>query len=683
MSLTNSGANRPECLRMKKCSNILVTVGLILFFASSSLATMVEENAIRKIAKVWLKENANFRRVSQQFPGFQKFSIKSINPIFHDESGNVLSYHVALDPKGYLIVNGQDTLQPVLCYSASSDLDLSDVPENSLRAILTRDFDSYKKALRDYRKGIKQGGKDKEFEKNKGRWSNLLAKAEALESVASLSDSTLEYLENPTVADSPLIGPLLQSTWNQNRHYNYFCPADPAASSYYDGRMPVGCVATAAGQIMNYYNWPPHGIGCHSYSWSSTELSADFNDTYSWGEMLLEYDPWNDESASAVEAVAELLYEIGVSIEMQYSTYGSSSSIFDMNSAFNNHFFYELADYLLRADDVVAFAEALSLEMENNSPVIGGVPGHAVVIDGLDTSMPDGTYFHINYGWGGMNDNWYLLDDIVGDTLEYAFTGNIPVLMPILTSPESPTPDRDGTYSINWNFPSARSNEVNHFMLLEGQYQPETLTDHADNDDFWRLNDPWHITSPGYDGTGSAFSMGILLGDYSLTLLDEVRASDVTTLSFYFKARLWDQTFTVEISDDNGLTWNTHFQITEQNMSYWDEAVIDLSDYAGSTVLVRFRVVYPGGYYYSGGGLWLDEIVLSGTDLLQWQYIADDINPLAASYEISGKNTGEYYYAMQACTLDSCGERSPAILQRVAKTNNAIGQILFLLLKSD
>ena len=47
----------------------------------------------------------------------------------------------------------------------------------------------------------------------------------------------------------PLLGDIV---WNQDAPFNNECPFD----KNYSMTAPVGCVATAAAQIMKYYNYP-------------------------------------------------------------------------------------------------------------------------------------------------------------------------------------------------------------------------------------------------------------------------------------------------------------------------------------------------------------------------------------------------------------------------------------------
>ena len=58
---------------------------------------------------------------------------------------------------------------------------------------------------------------------------------------------------------------LVQTKWNQNYPYNYYCPE---ASGGPGGRCYAGCVATAMSQVMKYWNHPLQGTGSHTNYYS-------------------------------------------------------------------------------------------------------------------------------------------------------------------------------------------------------------------------------------------------------------------------------------------------------------------------------------------------------------------------------------------------------------------------------
>jgi hypothetical protein len=213
------------------------------------------------------------------------------------------------------------------------------------------------------------------------------------------------------------VGPLLTTMWDQDWPYNIFCPTYTTSQGE-TKRAVTGCVATATAQVMNYHKWPQQGRGSHSYicqvdGTDETELSADFSQsTYQWDLMLDRYD--ESCSEESCEAVARLMSDVGISMDMGY---GSSSGAWetDARNALVQYFRYTDKSYLLHRDNFSAneWDELLVKELSSSRPVIYcganisgmGNSGHAFVLDGFDT---DG-YFHVNWGWGGYYDGYFLV----------------------------------------------------------------------------------------------------------------------------------------------------------------------------------------------------------------------------------------------------------------------------------
>ena len=208
------------------------------------------------------------------------------------------------------------------------------------------------------------------------------------------------------------VAPLCASIWNQSTPFNKYAPEYNDSGS----KCVTGCVATAMAQIMYFHKHPAQGSGSYSYYWICTEpvgkaawLSADFGNTsYDWGNMIDNYrSGYTNEQA---DAVATLMYHCGVSINMGY---GSSSGAYttDVPRALKNYFDYD-ANYQ-RIQKVMYSPDSLNAiifsELKANRPVLvsgsNEEGGHAFVCDGCDSKG----YFHINWGWGGSNDGYFLL----------------------------------------------------------------------------------------------------------------------------------------------------------------------------------------------------------------------------------------------------------------------------------
>jgi hypothetical protein len=198
-------------------------------------------------------------------------------------------------------------------------------------------------------------------------------------------------------------GPLLTTSWHQGAPYNNLCPEG-------DGdRCVVGCVATAAAQIVWYYAWPPYGQGQHSYFWNGDQscdgdtpgetLYADYSDPY-------EYD-------GSHAAMAELSYEMGVAYEMNYGACASGAWTMQGVWIYPQYYRYLDVGIIHHRDEHSASSwfETIKAEIDMRRPILYQIPRHAIVCDGWREA--DGLdQYHFNYGWGGSNNAWYTVDDL-------------------------------------------------------------------------------------------------------------------------------------------------------------------------------------------------------------------------------------------------------------------------------
>ena len=659
MRIRNINTSDRFLILYSKVNGILLLYALLFFcfflvVPSFAFAKPVGVDVVEKVARVWLSDNGVFVKAKEELGG-DSFRISSVSPIYQGRRGRVLAYHVDLSPMGYLVVSGDDLLHPVICYSPDGELDLSDKKNNSFRTMFRKDMARSDDFV------IFNEGKN-QLNKNQNKWGKLLDRFAELE--IKLSDTSLAEEVIDFVTDQ-VVGPFLATVWNQNHHYNNFCPDDPLASAYYDGKMPAGCIAVAAAQFMKFHQWPPRGTGQHSYQWNTEILSASFDDSFVWTNMVDFYDPWGVEPVDLVHAVAELIYELGVSVDMDYDHDGSASSPVKLNSSLGEYFFYKPGVFTRRLTDPHSFDEKIRAEMIAGHPVITSIPGHAIVADGLDSSSGD-DYYHINYGWGGINNNWYLLTGIAGtSTVTDALFDLQPIFYPLLREMVDEI-DSDANFILQWDFPWTRVDEVGYFKLWEGIFHNQDFWDEGDDFTAWRQSGGWQLVSPGYGETGSAFYVPPdLLGNFSLTLASPIRVvGSVSSLSFYYKAYLGDAHFIVETSIDNGLTWDEHVNITDERpkvQSPWTPVQIDLSAYGGENLLLRFRSNFEFGAYFLPplGGLWLDNIGITGVEQLSWHLVADSLLPQASEFELTGRVNGSYYFAVQPCNAAGCFERSP------------------------
>ena len=197
------------------------------------------------------------------------------------------------------------------------------------------------------------------------------------------------------------IEPLLSSRWDQGSPYNALCP----------GGCPTGCAATSTAQVMYYHKWPAATIAeIPSYYTSSRHYHIEAvpaGAILNWDAMI---DSYNYSSSSeSRQAVAELMSYVGRSIKMDYDFMGSGAYSHDMVPGISICFDYQVTQLYRKNYPLVAFEDSIYQQLATGYPVIfngmstGG--GHSFVVDGYDSNH----YFHINWGWGGESDNFFLL----------------------------------------------------------------------------------------------------------------------------------------------------------------------------------------------------------------------------------------------------------------------------------
>ena len=200
--------------------------------------------------------------------------------------------------------------------------------------------------------------------------------------------------------------------WNQGEPYNREAPV------WEGNRSVTGCAATAAAIICHYNRWPDCGVGTtpeysyyDSYNVLRTIPANTLGRTYDYDNMLLDYN--NGYTEKQGNAVAALMKDMGTAIYMSYHYTESGASAFNNVQAFGKYFKYSKEAKLLCLDNygIETWNNMMRENLRKCGPTFysGGsnIGGHAFVIDGYS-----GDYFHINYGWGGSANAWYLLPHI-------------------------------------------------------------------------------------------------------------------------------------------------------------------------------------------------------------------------------------------------------------------------------
>lgn len=208
------------------------------------------------------------------------------------------------------------------------------------------------------------------------------------------------------VAAEVTVSPLIKVTWNQGSGWNRFCPEDTEGPG---GHVYVGCVAVSMAQAMSVYGVPATGYGSKQYVHPEYGLIfADFGSaTYDWANM----SPTVSDEYNAL-----LLYHCAVSVGMDFAPDGSGTlTSAAASTALKSFFRYsQQISWARRGTDTNLWKKRLDENLLAGRPVIyAGFPvtgsvGHAFNIDGVFRS----NYYHINWGWSGVNDGYYTIDNL-------------------------------------------------------------------------------------------------------------------------------------------------------------------------------------------------------------------------------------------------------------------------------
>lgn len=286
--------------------------------------------------------------------------------------------------EGFMIVSADDSAYPLLGYSDSGKFDVKNMPPQ-----LKSWLDGY---------------------------SREIAVVRSSEVEASATNQV------PSLPEMSAVDPLLKSKWNQGAPYNKYCYSLEA-----DGdsvQSVTGCVATAMAQVMYYFQQPETGQGEISYKHgdSGTYTMNFAAENFNWKEMQPTYyvGTYTDEEA---DAVAYLMKACGYSVKMDYGKGESGASGANIPGALINYFGYKggLRLETRKFWTYTEWAQMIHKNLVEIGPVIYDGDaldgGHSFVCDGYDGNG----YFHINWGWGGMADGYYLLDALNPD--EYGIGG--------------------------------------------------------------------------------------------------------------------------------------------------------------------------------------------------------------------------------------------------------------------
>lgn len=317
----------------------------------------------------------------------KQISNRSLKPVALSnrmlKAGNQAAFYIfnVGNNQGFIIVSGDDRINPILGYSDEGYFDEAKAPSNM------------KNMLSEYAQQI-----------------SMLDEFSGIDGAIAAAKNVVDTRNS--------IAPLITTKWDQARPYWNKCPQVQNEDGEYEPSY-TGCVATAMSQIMKYYNYPAqttqvipsyqYGYGTGNMGEYITQTTEDLPvTTFDWAHMLDSYNGSEDQVYT--DAVATLMLYVGHAAHMTYALTASGTTDPYIPKAFNNYFDYN-AQLVYRSDyDQQAWEDMVYQELVAGRPMVyngraGSGGGHSFVCDGYEM----GDYYHINWGWGGLGNGYFQL----------------------------------------------------------------------------------------------------------------------------------------------------------------------------------------------------------------------------------------------------------------------------------
>ena len=387
---------------------------LLMFVAMSYAANVVPVEDAMTASKNFLSERVGAAKASQ-------LELVLVNTEY-SEDGTPATYRFSVGDHGFMIVSATDLANPVLAFSLESNF-----KEGTGADIYTERYAKELSYLKDNPSAALNV---------RNSWNHYLA---------------ADFKPFATKGN-PCVQPLITTRWTQEQYYNTMCPYNPRNSYADDYHTPVGCVALTMANILFFYRFPDHGIG--SVSYFPREYSDEGELTYSYPVQIVNYSQARYDynamanSLSAYDGeLAKLIYHCGVSVRMSYGFDGSGSqSEYALGALQDHYFFSDNARFQVMTDIVpndslmYLWVDKAKAELDQHRPLFfsgqsTAAGGHAWIVDGY-TTIGNATYFHVNWGWAGSSNGYYLINNQV--TTSYGnFNANNANTMMINLMPDS------------------------------------------------------------------------------------------------------------------------------------------------------------------------------------------------------------------------------------------------------
>ncbi len=284
--------------------------------------------------------------------------------------------------KGFVIVSGDDRSEEILGYADNGSLDVDNLPE-----MLQEMLDGFAEELQEL--------------DEKGLTMPAPTASRAPRKAMSASRHPID--------------PLTTSKWSQGLPWTYKLPNHNKGGS--TAKPPQGCGICCLSQMVYFWkylhmtrNIPAYTMNTDYYEGTFPELPIREFDF----DMMQDDYTYTSYTSAQREEIATLTLYILQAMKSRFThDHATSTSSTNVPTVFPKYFGYTMAPKVLRSDmSPYEFENFIYNDIRQGMPaMIGGSNpewGHFFIADGYSY---DG-FFHINWGWGGQADGYFLLSPL-------------------------------------------------------------------------------------------------------------------------------------------------------------------------------------------------------------------------------------------------------------------------------
>ena len=355
---------------MKKSLFLLIALLPMLLFARP-----VSRNQAQQFAEEFLVQHGRNARVTKLSNVRKSQGKHTTTPPYY-----IFSYD-----EGIVVASGDDRLPLVLGYSTSNTLS----PDGTMPAAMEGWLDEIE---------------------------DLLNRIPESEDTEAASPRRQRFAQQP--ADRLPVEPIITAQWYQREPYNLTCPEYLETGL----RSITGCVATAMAMAMSHYRYPAYTLAAipkytytGDYEGVQTKITVPAmpKDLFiDWDNIVDFYDTLHPHTPVQDTAIANLMMYAGKAVKMQYTPSSSGAYSINVAPALKDCFGYPSSVIHQRRECFSSdeWDELIYNELANDRPVIycgaTSSSAHAYIVDGYESNG----YYHVNWGWGGTYDGYFLLD---------------------------------------------------------------------------------------------------------------------------------------------------------------------------------------------------------------------------------------------------------------------------------